>query len=116
MKLSLLLLLISVSAFAQQKKEPVKKDKPVKFDSLDLDFSWDDVYRSAGWDCRCPDTARVYQMPRELHPYQWVDDKKPIIPDSVYQQWIKADEAFKKNYRRADSLSRIKQIPSKPIQ
>ncbi|HJW29484.1 MAG TPA: hypothetical protein VJ508_09540 [Saprospiraceae bacterium] len=117
MKLALLLCLFSVSAFAQVKKEsPDKKDKPVKFDSLDLDFSWDDVYRSAGWDCRCPDTTKVWQMPRELHPYQWVDNKKPIIiPDSTYRQWVKADEEFKKNYRRADSLMRAKQNP-KPIQ
>ena len=78
--------------------------------------TWGDVFRSAGWDCRCPDTTKVWQMPRELHPYQWVDNKKPIIiPDSVYQQWVKADEAFKKNYRRADSLMRAKQNP-KPIQ
>jgi hypothetical protein len=108
---TVVLLLISVAAFAQQKKEPVKKDKPIKFDSLDLEFGWDDVFRSAGWDCRCPvSPEQVQNMPRELSPYQWVDNKKPIIiSDSTYQQWIKADEAFKKNYRRADSLSRIKQ-------
>jgi len=118
MKLTLLLCSLSIAAFSQVKKDtPKKEDKPVKFDSLDLDFSWDDVYRSAGWDCRCPDTTKVWQMPRELHPYQWVNKDKPIIiPDSVYQQWVKADEEFKKNYRRADSLSRVKQIPSKPIQ
>jgi|SRR5579859_934085 len=118
MKLSLIFLLISVSAFAQQKKEPVKKDKPVKFDSLDLEFGWDDIFRSAGWGgCRCPDTTKVWQMPRESSPYQWVNKDKPIIiPDSTYRQWVKADEEFKKNYRRADSLMRSKQNPGKPIQ
>jgi hypothetical protein len=110
MKFALFLCLISISAFAQQKKEPVKKDKPVKFDSLDLEFGWDDVFRSAGWDdCRCPDTTRVWQMPHEYSPYQWVNKDKPIIiSDSTYQQWIKADQAFKKNYRRVDSLMQKK--------
>jgi|SRR5579859_2348778 len=117
MKFALLLCVISVSAFAQQKKEPPKKDKSVKFDSLDLEFGWNDIFRSAGWGCHCPDTTTVWQMPRELSPYQWVNKDKPIIiPDSVYQQWVKADEEFKKNYRRADSLMRAKQVPSKPIQ
>ena len=49
MKLTLLLCSLSIAAFSQVKKDtPKKEDKPVKFDSLDLDFSWDDVYRSAG--------------------------------------------------------------------
>src|SRR5579859_5428244 len=100
MKFALFLCVISVSAFAQQKKEPVKKDKPVKVDSLDLEFGWDTIFRSAGWDCRCPlSPEQVQNMPRESSPYQWTDRNKPIIiDDSTYQQWIKADQAFKKNY------------------
>jgi hypothetical protein len=102
MKLSLILLLVSVSAFAQQKKELLKKYSPVKFDSLDFEFDWDDVFRSAGWDCRCPDTTKIWQMPRESSPYRWVDKGKPIISDSTYQQWIKDDQWFKK-FLRVDS-------------
>ena len=116
MKLTLFLCLLSVSALAQQKKTPDKKDKPVKLSDYDsLDFDWKkELYKVAGWDCQCPDTTKVWQMPRELTPYQWVDKNKPIIiSDSTYRQWIKVDEAFKKNYRRADSLSHVKQIPSK---
>jgi hypothetical protein len=102
MKFALLLLLISVSAFAQQKKEPPKKDKPVKFDSLDLGFGWDDIFRSAGWDCRCPDTTKVWQMPRESSPYQWKDDK-PIVIKLDSTEW----EAMKK-FLRVDSTRLIK--------
>lgn len=103
MKLTcLFFLLLSSTAFAQQ-----KKDKPVKFSDYDsLDFDWKkEVFRQ--WDCLCPllTPEVVQQMPRENNPYKWVNKDQPImIDDSTYQQWIKADKAFKKMYQRTDSL------------
>jgi hypothetical protein len=112
MRFALLLLLISVSAFAQQKNEPAKKDKPVKFsdyDSLDLDFDWKkEVFKM--WDCYCPwlNPDSVQAMPREFSPYKWVNKDKPIIiSDSTYNQWIKDDLWFKK-FLRVDSTQLIK--------
>jgi len=95
MKLTLLFLLVSVCAFAQQKYKPVQK--PVKedlyydsgngqkinlsdYDSLDIDFKKElyDLTR-----CICPlymfpDAGKEWR-PRELHPYQWKDDKPLVI-------------------------------------
>lgn len=77
MKLSILLLLISASAFAQQ------KDKPVNYlDKIDqeiLDFDWKgELFKM--WDCYCPwlKSDSVQQMPRENSPYKW-DNSKPLV-------------------------------------
>jgi hypothetical protein len=110
MKLALILCVVSVSAFAQQ------KDKPLKYidriDSLDLDFDWKkEVFKM--WDCYCPwlNPDSVRSMPREFSPYKWVDKDKPIIiSDSTYNQWIKDDLWFKK-FLRVDST----QIKKKKI-
>jgi hypothetical protein len=110
MKLALILCVVSVSAFAQQ------KDKPVKYidhiDSLDLDFDWKkEVFKM--WDCYCPwlKSDSVQAMPREFSPYKWVNKDKPIIiSDSTYNQWIKDDLWFKK-FLRVDST----QIKKKKI-
>jgi hypothetical protein len=118
MKFIPVLLLISVSALAQQ------KDKPVNYlerhlDSLDLDFDWKrELYNM--WDCYCPwlRADSVRQMPRELHPYQWDKSKLIVIDDSTYQQWIKSDLAFKKMYHRADSIQRAQdsvRVKKKPV-
>ena len=105
MKLTLLLLLISISAFAQQNDKPFKYTD--KIDSLDLEFDWKkELFRQ--WDCYCPwlTTDVVQSMPRELHPYKWINENKPIIvDDSTFQQLIKSDLAFKRMYQRADSIS-----------
>lgn len=103
MKLLPVLLLISVSAFAQQQDKPFKYTD--KIDSLDLEFDWKkELFRQ--WDCYCPWLRPdvVQAMPRELSPYQWIDRNKPIIlDDSTFQQLIKSDLVFKKMYQRADS-------------
>jgi len=101
---------ISRSAFAQVKKEPVTKDKPVNFkalsDSLNQELSWNEIFKSSGWDCRCPLTPeQVQQMPRELHPYQWIDrDKSIVVDESTFKKLVKSDFPFIKVYHKADSL------------
>ncbi|MBS1556575.1 MAG: hypothetical protein JSU09_16765 [Bacteroidetes bacterium] len=111
MKLALLLCVISVSAFAQQKDKPVNYMDKVNPDILD--FDWEkEVFKM--WDCYCPwlRADSVQAMPRENSPYKWVNKEKPIIiDDSTYQQWIKSDIAFKKMYHRADSLQLKKKNP-----
>lgn len=114
---TVVLLLISGSAFSQQ------KDKPVKFSDYDsIDFDWKkELFRQ--WDCYCPwlRPDSVHTMPRELSPYKWVNNDQPIImiDDSTYQQWIKSDLAFKKMYHRADSLRKVQDsirvIRKKPV-
>lgn len=95
MKLTLLLLLISVCAFAQQKVKPVQK--PVKEDTY-FDFgngvkiNLSDYYDSLGVDtdkelfdltkCLCPlymfpDVGKEWR-PREQHPYQY-NTSKPLV-------------------------------------
>jgi hypothetical protein len=110
MKLALILCVVSVSAFAQQ------KDKPVKYidriDSLDLDFDWKkEVFKM--WDCYCPwlKPDSVQAMPRESSPYKWVNKDKPIIiSDSTYNQWIKDDLWFKKSFRVDSTQLKKKKI------
>lgn len=106
MKLIPILLLISVSAFAQQ------KDKPVKYidriDSLDLDFDWKkEVFKM--WDCYCPwlkSDSVVQQMPRENSPYKW-DKSKPLV---IYLD--SADlKFFKSNFIFIDSAKLKKKKP-----
>lgn len=81
-------------------------------DSLDMDISWDDIYKSGGFGpCYCPSPEQVQKMPRELHPYQWVNEDKPIIiDDSTMLRWIKSDLTFKKMYQRADSLKKVSKV------
>jgi hypothetical protein len=109
-----IILLISVSAFAQQ------KDKPVKYidriDSLDLDITWDEIFRSSGFDgpSRYADPELAKQMREWMQsrqcPYVWTDKNRPIVLDAnTYQQWVKSDQDFKKSYQRADSLMRLNQ-------
>jgi hypothetical protein len=60
-----------------------------------LEFGWDDVFRSAGWDCRCPvSPEQVQNMPRELSPYQWTDKKIIIKLDSADLKFFE-DKKFK---------------------
>ena len=72
MKLLPLLLLISISAFAQQ------KDKPVKYidriDSLDMDITWDEIFRSSGFD-----GPSRYADPEQGQKIQRVD-ARPTVP------------------------------------
>lgn len=122
MKLTLLLFLISVSVFAQQKEDHLEphynyqKDKPVNFSDYDsIDFDWKkELFRQ--WDCLCPVYSSpdgVRHLPRELSPYQWIDKNKPIIiDDSTYQEWIKADRDFKKMFFKSDSLLNLDKKPT----
>lgn len=108
MKFALLLCVISVAAFAQQKDKakqtldsilgphPFGKNPPKNLryqqmiDSADMEFSWDDIYKAGGFGpCFCPTPGQVQQMPRENSPYQW-DNKKIIIKlDSAGWEYFK---------------------------
>ena len=82
-------------------------------DTLDMALSWDEIFRSSGFDrCYCPTPEQVHKMPREFSPYQWINKDQPImINDSTYQEWIKSEQSFKKMYQHADSLQLKKKKP-----
>lgn len=113
MKLLPFLLLISAAAFAQQ------KDKPVKYidriDSLDMDITWDEIFRSSGFDGPSryadPDLAKKFRewMQSRQCPYVWTDKNRPIVLDDTTFQKLISDNAFIKSYQRADSLMRLNQ-------
>lgn len=114
MKLLPFLLLISAAAFSQQ------KDKPVKYidriDSLDMDITWDEIFRSSGFDGPSrytdPELAKKFSewMQSRQCPYVWTDKNRPIvIDDDLFQELTSSHKAFKKSYQRADSLMRLNQ-------
>lgn len=100
-------LLISSTAFAQQKdkvkqtldsllgpntywKNPPKNLRYQEMiDSIDMEFSWDDIYNQAFGPCFCPTPEQVQSMPRQLSPYQWKDKKIVIKLDSADWKYFK---------------------------
>jgi hypothetical protein len=117
MKLLPLLLLISVSAFAQQKDKPVKLSH---YDSLDQDMiTWDEIFRSGGFGpsrYADPELAKKFRewMQSRQCPYVWTDKNRPIvIDDDLFQELTSSNNSFKKSYQRADSLMRLNQKPTK---